>query len=248
MKVLRISSPAIFLLALLLLSPVRVSAQWMDSWGTSWNNPISQSLGNMLYQNAMWGTPLPVSGGSSKSGSSRSGASRTAQDKLEFKRARGGRAADGVVKAFKIEGVDQRDLLKLLGEIAVAYDRSARELDAENNLAYAVTAFTLTMVHIHKGLEGDVDNLTERNVFESVSRTLVSSRLLAKMTDWDKQELHDRLVYTAGLVAIAHEEARQKGNAERVSLFRGIAGELLQSAYKSDPSRFSIEDNRLIYR
>lgn len=236
------------LLMMLMSTPMIASAQWMDSWGTSWNNPISQSLGNMLHQNAMWGVPLPVSGSSSKSTRSQSKSSEADLDALGFRRARGGRAAAEVVKAFKIENANQEQLLAFFREIAIAYDKSAKELSAENNLAYAVTVFTLSMVYINNAIADDVDPLTERNVFDAVSGRLSMDSTLVRMSDWDKQELHDRLVYTTGLVAAGYAHARQTRDQKRVQLFRSMAGELFRSVYNAEASRFSVADNRLVYR
>lgn len=229
------------LMAAMGLVPVPAAAQWTDSWGTSWNNPISQSIGTMLHQNVFWGAPLPTGAGS--------GATRlTAEDKLTFRRTRGGRAADDVVRAFDMRGIKQSDLLRFFGVVAREYDRSAAEFGAENNLAYAVTIFTVTMVTVYQGIVDDPGPLVERNTFDVVSTSLRASPALARMSGREKQELHDRLVYTAGLVAFAYQTAVQEDKPDRVALFRSVAGTLLRSTYNADPSRFAIEDYRLTYR
>lgn len=106
-----------------------------------------------------------------------------------------------------MRGISQADLLRFFGVLAREYDHSAKEFGAENNLAYAVTVFTVTMVAVHNGMEEDPGPLVERNVFDAISLHLRSIRLLARMSGRDKQELHDRLVYTAGLIAFAHQTA-----------------------------------------
>ena len=229
------------LMVALVSVPAPAAAQWTDSWGTSWNNPISQSLGTMLHQNVIWGVPLPIGEGSRAT-------LPAAEDRLIFQRTRGGRAADDVVRAFDMGGISQDDLLRFFGVVAREYDRSAKDFGAENNLAYAVTVFTVTMVTVHNGIEGDPGPLVERNVFDVVSATLASSTGLARMSGPEKQELHDRLVYTAGLVAFACRTAVQEGKPDRVALFRSVAGDLLRSTYNADPGRFAIVDDRLIYR
>lgn len=229
------------LMAAIGVVPAPAAAQWTDSWGTSWNNPISQSLGNMLHQNVFSGTPLPIREGS--------GATRpSAEDRLTFRRTRGGRAADDVVRAFDMRSIKQDDLLRFFRVIALEYDRSAAEFGAENNLAYAVTVFTVTMVTVYLGIEDDPGPLVERNTFDAVSATLRASPALSRMSGRDKQELHDRLVYTAGLVAFAYQTAVQEEKPDRVTLFRSVAGKLLRSTYNADPSRFAIVDYRLTYR
>lgn len=238
-------SPRPFRVLVLLVAVTSVPgpavAQWTDSWGTSWNNPISQSLGTMLHQNVVWGAPLPIGEGS--------GPTRpAAEDRLTFRRTRDGRAADDVVRAFDMGAISQRDLLRFFGVVAREYDRSAEDFGAENNLAYAVTVFTVTMVTVHHGVEGDPGSLLERNVFDVVSASLLASPALTRMSGREKQELHDRLVYTAGLVAFAHQAAVQEAKADRVTLFRSVAGDLLRSTYNADPARFAIVDHRLIYR
>lgn len=231
----------LMLMALVTSPQAPAAAQWTDGWGTSWNNPISQSLGTMLHQNVVWGAPLPVGEGS--------GATRpAAEDRLTFQRTRGGRAADDVVRAFDMRAIKQADLLRFFGVAAREYDRSAKDFGAENNLAYAVTVFTVTMVTVCHGIEGDPGPLVERNVFDAVSASLMASPALTRMSGRDKQELHDRLVYTAGLVAFAYQTAVQEGKADRVTLFRSVAGDLLRSTYNADPARFAIVDDRLVYR
>lgn len=231
----------LFAMGIALCRATPASAQWTDSWGTSWNNPISASLGTMLHQNVIWGAPLPVHG---KSGA----AQPSTDDRLTFQRTRGGRAADEVVRAFDMRGISQDDLLRFFGVVAREYDRSAADFGAENNLAYAVTVFTVTMVTVHAGIEGDPGPLVERNVFDAVSASLMATPALSRMSGREKQELHDRLVYTAGLVAFAYQTAVQEGKPDRVTLFRSVAGELLRLTYNADPSRFAIVDDRLTYR
>ena len=127
-------------------------------------------------------------------------------------------------------------LIELFRTVKQGYEAEVRKAGKSNNTAGALTFFIATCVVVHNQAPEPSDAAAE-NLFQVLNDLVAEAPESAQMSDREKQAMHDRLIYLAGLVLAGYSQGVQQNNAELVNTFRALAGVFLRSLLNIDAGK-----------
>ena len=224
------------LLAVLITSlPYQAPAQYRDSLGTPWSNPISATMSTMIWNKineaTMYGTQNRRSGNSSTS------RARPAQKEPEvvpayrlypvvrFKSTGTRLKLQELVEAFGGTPQEKAETKELLTKILDKFDASAAAKGYPNDLALAFVSYIALNAHVYNQETEEMivslgQNIGLRDV---LAESVRDNGSFDGLTDRQKQETYEAMVMMAGITMHFYEEARKKNNVEDLKSCKVVA-------------------------
>ena len=211
-------------------------AQFKDTLGVHWNNPLSASVATMVMNKAREDT-LARELGTPAAGDKAS----TAQHRPDFE--------DAAVR-FRPTGtyIKTRELADLLGSnpteraqyltlmnvVLQQYDKQAQQAGMQNDLAMALSFFFGENARIYRGLPEppDAQFMELRNM---IAGALAEAGTLKNAGDRQKQEMWETLVSYTGLTLFGYEQAKQAGEEAMARGYQKVAGQNLRAVTHLSP-------------
>ncbi len=235
-------------LAMLLILPAAVQAQYGDSMAIPWNNPVSATLSTNVWNNyiiyqaqqkkAKGGAAAVPAGEPAKSSSSPAAPprARANESSLRFHptgtHLLTGKLADQLGKTQA-----QKDQVTVIVNMLFQeFDKQAVKLGKPNDLAFALSYFLAQNATVYRGTTDPKDEQF-LELRETIVAALAQSGGFRNLTDRQKQELYETLVSYTGLVYLGYQDARKRGAREEVETYRQLAGLNLKNITHIEPER-----------
>lgn len=121
--------------------------------------------------------------------------------------------ARSLADAFGRSPAEIANLKDAFDSIKQGYETEVAKEGKSNNVAAALTFFISTNAMVFHDAPEPPDAVTEE-MFQNVEKLIESSPSFAKITDPDKQQMHDWLVMMAGFALINYQDNKKSNNAE----------------------------------
>lgn len=221
----------------------QTSAQFTDTMGGTWNNPLSASTSTMIWNNIFYG--IHRKAGANKGTT----ASTAAQPKSQPNK----RIDDGVVR-FRPSGTriktreladqlgntpaEREQYLKLMNAVLEGFEQQVQKVGLQNDLAMALSFFFGENARIYHGLPEPPDQqfVDLRNL---IAGALANGGALNNTTDRQKQEMYEALVAYTGITQFGYEQAKQAGNETYAKGYQQVAGQNLQTVTHLSPDNIN---------
>lgn len=208
--------------------------QSSEGLGRTWKGPSSSVIGKILTRRpAASGTGTAAAGAAAGrkrtttkgvSPGQAPAAPPTAAPlaSLTFRPAGDTGIADALIAAFATNPSEKALLTTLFKTMRQSYESEVAKDGRSNNIAAALTFFLAVNAMVYHDLDLPSDEVTDK-VYDQLSGAMVTTPEIARMTDAEKQQMHDWLVYMGGFVLAGYVEAKQNNNAETLKSFQQVA-------------------------
>jgi len=261
---------AALVLAALTLPTAPARAQYTNSYGYSFNNPVSATanqyfwdgmnrrllLRMMLkkrgYTDAQLGKMSTaemraiIEGGASTAPTTNppaASAKKTYPNATRFKPKKQRVLVATIVNNLVQDQAQRKALLELFDGSIKAYEVEARKIGFDHDLAGAMAFFIAAayMVH-HDGQEPDEKGI---ELLAVGLREQMSTAELAKVAAIDKQKFYELMLVLGTFLIVSHRQAVNDGDTATVTALKTAAGDALKGFLKLDPASFKLTPNGL---
>ena len=130
--------------------------------------------------------------------------------------------AKSLADAFGRTDEERAAVAEAFRQIKQGYEAEVAREGKSNNLAAAMTFFIAANVAAYHQAEPPADAATDK-LFQSLQETMAGVPAFARLSDAEKQQLHDWLVCMAGFVLTGYTEAKRGGDREGLKSFGELA-------------------------
>ncbi|MGZ4873365.1 MAG: DUF6683 family protein [Candidatus Angelobacter sp.] len=254
---------ACVLLLQFVLASVAARAQYMGSFGVPYNNPVSASISNSVWSNWIVYQTQQKKAQGSAAGASTVSTAAPAPSARESQAAQ--KRAKAVEAALQFHPTGTRLLApKLVDELGKTqaqkdqvsailtvlfqeFDKQAVKLGKPNDLAFALSYFMAQNATVYRG-KPDPKDEQFLELRETIVTAMGQNEAFAKMTDRQKQEMHEMLVSYTGLVYLTYQDAKKRGDLETAKTMRELAGLNLKAITHIEPERIDFTAEGLTIR
>jgi hypothetical protein len=146
------------------------------------------------------------------------------------------------------ESPEEKALIKqIYTATKAAYEKAAEPKGWKNNIAGAMTFFTVTAMTVYRDAEEPSDAAVD-SYYKIVDASLDELPDFAKVSNKDKQGFHNMLIGFGGLLLAGYTEGKQGNDAATVETYRKLAGGLIQLVLKADPEKLQIENGQIVLK
>ncbi len=131
---------------------------------------------------------------------------------------------------------ERQQLRLLFTTTRQVFEKEVAAKGRSNNLPAALTFFIASTVTVYRDDPEPSDRAID-NLWDGMSGALAEMPELSNLTDAEKQQLYDVLVAFSGFVLAGYMEGKNSGDAETLSTFKTLSGELIRSVLKTEPDR-----------
>ena len=251
-----------FLILLFVIASVAAQAQYMGSFGINYSNPVAASISNSTWSNwvVYQAQQKKAQGAGNSAGSSSSstsaGSSQPAQHTpprkineaaLKFHPTGTRLLEPSLVEQLGKTPEQKQQVTAILNLLFQEFDKQATKLGKPNDLAFALSYFLAQNATVFRG-KPDPKDEQFLELRETILYAMGRNAAFAKMTDRQKQEMHEMLVSYAGLVYLTYMDAKKRGDLETEKTMRYLAGQNLKAITHIDPDRINFTDQGLTIR
>ena len=259
MKPARFVLISLALIAAMVTAAQSVPAQYSDSMGGGFNNPISAQMSTMLWNRIFYPKASGISSKSAPSSSTGTSSSSTGTTAPRTQAAPNRTANESALR-FRPIGThistrkladllgntpaEREQFLKLMNAVLDGFDQKVKAAGLQNDIAIALSYFLAENARIYHGAAelSDQQYVDIRNI---IADALVTLDALGSITDRSKQEFYEGLVAYTGITQFGYEQSKQAGNDEMAKLYQKVAGQNLQTVTKMSPDDINIDPNGL---
>lgn len=257
---LRTLSPLV--VASLVVTALPADAQWKNSYGYSFNNPISATLNqhvwdginrrlllrSMLRKKGTYTDAqldkmteaqlLAALGGAKQAAAESVKTAAPAGTGSKFRPARTRLAVSDLVASLSKDPAAQQALTTLFETGLTAYEKEAQKDGLVNDLGGAMAFFLGSAWMVwHDGQEPDENGVT---LVARQLQQLFDTPELQKTPDADKQKVSELLICFGTYVDFVFLQARQKKDPQGLAQARELAGTMLKGFFKLEPGQVNI--------
>ena len=153
---------------------------------------------------------------------SSNGATNPRTEVVKFTPAGDSGVAKSLADAFGRTDEERAAVAEAFRQIKQGYEAEVAREGKSNNLAAAMSFFIAANVAAYHQAELPADAATEK-LFQSLQETMAGVPAFARLSNPEKQQLHDWLVCMAGFVLTGYTEAKQSGDRESLKSFGELA-------------------------
>lgn len=226
------------------------------AWGTTWNNP-KPSLGSVMIQGQIDKKVLKrlraarEGAGRTNSASAtvgRNTSSRPSANKprsaptysvLNFKPVPDSGVARQTANALAGTAEERASLASIFAAVQTSYEAEVAKEGKSNNVAAALTFFMATASMVYHQTDEPPDAITDA-LFEVLEEEMSASADIRRMTDLDKQKMHDWLVVSGGFLLAGYADAVQKSDQEQLGNFKTLANEFFKIVFGTGIEKFDL--------
>lgn len=139
---------------------------------------------------------------------------------------------------------EKKYLSELFEATRKAFEKEVAAKGRSNDLSAAFTFFIATTVTVYNDAPEPSDAAVDK-LWDGMSTTLGGMPEASKLSDIEKQQMYETLVSLSGLALAGYAESKNSGNAETLLLYRALAGAMIQSVLKTDPSKLKFTPDGL---
>ena len=233
---------------------------YMGAFGVPFNNPVSATLSTSAWNNwTIYQLQQKKAGASGSSAAGRSSTSsstsssnpsstrpttQAAEESLRFRPTGTRLLAPKLVDELGKTPAQKEQVSAILNLLFQEFDKQAVKLGKPNDLAFALSYFLAQNATVFRGKPDPKDEQFVE-LRETVVTLMGQNDGFAKMTDRQKQELHEMLVSYTGLVYLTYQDAKRRGDVENVKAMRQLAGLNLKAITHIDPERIDFTEQGL---
>lgn len=137
--------------------------------------------------------------------------------------------AKDLADTFGGDPAEKAALLEAFNQIKQGYDTEVAKEGKSNDLAAAMTFFIAANVTAFHQSEMPSDAASE-SLYESLRSSMPTTPEFAKLSNTEKQQMHDWLVCMGGFVIAGYLEAKQSADTEGLGNFTQIADQSMRVA------------------
>lgn len=213
-------------IALLLAGP-SAQAQFRDSMGGRWNNPVSASIGTSLAWRALIQAPKAAAGAKALEPQSQGTPTVT------FPAGKPSTVAQALAESMGEGAAHKKELTSAFRQFLDAFEEDAIKDKEPRNLARAA-AFFIVVNHMtatgKPPVEAHADGLQR-----ALQQNLLHHGPFQAMGPRQRQDLYETLVILAYLPMVGVRDAEERKQPERVALFRDFARQGLKTLIGAAP-------------
>ena len=252
-----------FLILLFVIASAAAQAQYMGSFGINYSNPVAASISNSTWSNwVVYQTQQRKAQGAQGSSAGADTASSAAPAPSARESQAAQRRARAVEASLKFQPTGTRllepSLVEQLGKtpeqkqqvtailnlLFQEFDKQATKLGKPNDLAFALSYFLAQNATVFRG-KPDPKDEQFLELRETILYAMGQNAAFAKMTDRQKQEMHEMLVSYTGLVYLTYMDAKKRGDLETAKSMQQLAGLNLKAITHINPERINFTDQGL---
>ena len=233
MRVRKLSSIGLFGL-IVFTSSLSASAQYRDSLGQSWSNPISSTMSTMIWTEinkmTMYGPAnRRSSGGPRRTTNTPSKPEVVPAYRLyppvRFKSTGTRLKLQEMVDGFAGTAQEKAEMKKLLAGILDRYDAAAVEKGYPNDLALAIVSYIGLNSQVYNQRSEETILPFEQNIGlrDMFAESAVDNGIFKDLTDRQKQEMYETFVMMGGVTYHFYEEAKKKNDVEELKACKLVA-------------------------
>lgn len=224
---LRILSVAFVVLTLASSFGAEARAQSNERIAGTWGGPSSPLFKNILRERGTWkrSATLDPSG-------------------IKFTPSGDSGVAKALADAFGRDAVEKAALVNAFLQLKQAYEVEVAKDGKSNNLAAALTFFIAANVTAYGQADAPSDKATDA-LFEELQGYIASVPELARMSNAEKQKMHDWLVCMGGFTLASYLEAKQSGDKEGLSTSRDLADYSMRLVLGVEAGKLSFKGDAL---
>ena len=203
------------------------SAQYRDSLGSPWSNPVSATMSTMIWNKinemTMYGAANKRSSGSSRRTSSAPQKPEVVPayrlyPPVRFKSTGGRLKLQELVDAFGGTPQEKAETKKLLAGILDRFDAAAAAKGYPNDLALAIVSYIGLNSQVYSQASEETSLPFEQNIGlrDVFAESAVDNGIFKDVTDRQKQEMYETFVMIGGVTYHFYEEAKKKNNVEDI--------------------------------
>jgi len=248
---------------LFVIASAAAQAQYMGSFGINYSNPVAASISNSTWSNwVVYQTQQRKAQGAQGSSAGADTASSAAPAPSARESQAAQRRARAVEASLKFQPTGTRllepSLVEQLGKtpeqkqqvtailnlLFQEFDKQATKLGKPNDLAFALSYFLAQNATVFRG-KPDPKDEQFLELRETILYAMGQNAAFAKMTDRQKQEMHEMLVSYTGLVYLTYMDAKKRGDLETAKSMQQLAGLNLKAITHINPERINFTDQGL---
>lgn len=149
---------------------------------------------------------------------------------------------EALATAFASTPAEKQTLIQLFTQLKQGYETEVAKEGKSNNLAAAMTFFIASNVVAYHRTPMPSDEATEE-LFISLRDIMSTTPEIAKLTNAEKQQMHDWLVYMGGFVLATYLEATNTNDREALDNSKLIAGYSTQIVLGIDIGKINFSDS-----
>lgn len=124
--------------------------------------------------------------------------------------------------AFTTDPAEREMLLEVFRLFKQAYETEVAKEGKSNDLAAAMTLFVASNFVAYHQTEMPSDEVTEE-LYNSLRDAMAATPEIGKLSNAEKQQVHDWMIYMGGFVLAGYTEAKNKRDKESLANFKTIA-------------------------
>ena len=229
--------PKVFFIPLvvaILAASQQTPAQYRDSLGSPWSNPMSATMSTMIWNKinemTMYGAANKRSSGPSKRTTSTPQKPEVVPayrlyPPVRFKSTGTRLTLQEMVDAFGGTPQEKAETKKLLTGILDKYDAAAAAKGYPNDLALAIVSYIGLNSHVYNQRSEETILPFEQNIGlrDMFAESAVDNGIFKDVTDRQKQEMYEAFVMLGGAVYHFYEEAKKTNNLEDLKTCKLVA-------------------------
>jgi hypothetical protein len=237
-----IAAALLFFLPFCTLTPAQVhgagggKAQIKEGLGRTWKGPTAAVFSRILTRK----TPNERASRSTPTARTRpavpSPSAPTAS--ITFRPTADSGVAELLATAFSKTPLEKATLLELFKQVKMGYETEVAKEGKSNDLAAAMTLFIASNVVAYHNSEMPSDAETEE-LYNSIRGVMISTPEIARLTNAEKQQTHDWLVYMGGFVLAGHINAKNTNDLSSLADFKSIADQSMRLVLGIGPDGFT---------
>lgn len=224
----------------LLLSGATAHAQFRDSWGTGWNNPVSASIGSSIYWRTMMQTPK------GRAGAQATAPAPATPRTVTFPAAKASIAPRKVAETLGQDAGHRAELADAFRQFLELFEKDAVADREPRNVARAAAFFIVANYIVTTGTtpsEEHVDALQK-----ALQDNLLVNPTFQAMAARQRQELYETLIIHGYLPLFGVRDGEEKKKPERVAMFRDFARQGLKAVIGATPEQMTFTDTGVVLK
>jgi hypothetical protein len=218
------------ILAFMLSFNAHAVAQSADRLRETWKGPDSSLITSILKNR--------------EKNRSSNGTAKPRLEVVKFNPVGDSGVAKSLADAFGRTDGEKAALAEAFGQIKQGYEAGVAKEGKSNNLAAAMTFFITANVAAYHQTDLPADEAGE-NLFQSLQDSMASVPEFARLSNPEKQQMHDWLVCMAGFVMAGYTGAKQDGDKESLKNFSELADYSMRLVLGVELGKLSFTGNNL---
>ena len=216
------------LLLTVILSAIQVHAQSNDRLQRTWKGPDVSAIWGLLKEDEQRASPKP----------------QARNNPMKFVPAADSGVARALAEAFGSSAEQRASLVEAFTQIKQGYEAEVSKEGKSNNLAAAMTFFIAANVVAYHQTEMPSDADTDK-LFASLQQAMSKIPAFAAMSNAEKQQLHDWLVYMGGFSLSNYLDAKQNRDAQGLATIKDFSDYAMRIVLGVEGAKLSLAGSRL---